>query len=296
MGSWRVWSSGVRQWLRNHRTGDWKVSSERPIVGLALGGGFARGLAHIGVLRILEQNHIPIHMLAGTSVGSIIAGAYASGMPIDEMAEVARSVRFSHFARWTVSRMGLASNARMEKFLRRFLKKKNFEELNIPLAVNATDIGTGTEVVYRSGGLIDPIRASCAYPGLFLPVKIGERTLIDGGFSCAVPVTALAEMGATHIIAVHLVCSPFPSPIPTNVFQMIAQCFSLLQTRAGTEWRDRARSIIEPAVAGHAWDAFEAAPKLIAAGEQAAAAALSKIQSWLEPRVQADSALAYSSR
>lgn len=293
MSSWRVWSSGVRRWWATRRPPGLPSYSQAPVIGLALGGGFARGLAHIGVLRVLEQNNIPIGMIAGTSVGSIIGGAYASGMGVDEMADVARSVRFSHFARWTLSRMGLASNARMEQFLRRFLKKPTFEELSIPLAVNATDISTGEEVIYRSGNLVEPIRASCAYPGLFLPVKIGDRTLIDGGFSCSVPVAALAEMGATHIIAVHLVCNPFPSPTPTNMFQMIAQCFTLLQTKAGNEWRAQARSVIEPPVAGFAWDAFEAAPRLIAAGEQATRAALDTIQSWSEPPVAAGE-LAYS--
>lgn len=292
MSAWRVWSSGVRKWFATRPVQIPPNPLQSPVIGLALGGGFARGLAHIGVLRALAQNRIPIQMIAGTSVGSIIAGAYASGMDIDEMAEAARSVRFSHFARWTVSRLGLASNARMEQFLKRFLKVNTFEQLHIPLAVNATDIGTGEEVVYRSGDLIGPIRASCAYPGLFLPVTLGERTLIDGGFSCSVPVHALVGMGATHIIAVHLVCNPFPSPIPKNVVQMVAQCFTLLQTRAGGEWRSKARCVIEPAVAGHAWDQFDAAPRLIAAGEVAATAALEKIQSWLEPRLTPE--LAYS--
>lgn len=288
MSAWRAWSGGVRRWLATARRDTPRhpdASFQPPIIGLALGGGFARGLAHIGVLRIFQQNSIPIHMIAGTSVGSIIGGAYASGMSVNAMAEMASSVRFSDFARWTVSRLGFASNARMEQFLRRLLKKTTFEELELPLAVNATDITTGEEVIYRSGNLMEPIRASCAYPGLFLPVKIGERTLIDGGFSCAVPVAALAQMGATHIIAVHLVCTPYPSPIPTNVFQMVAQCFTLLQMRAGTEWRAEARCVIEPPVAGYGWDQFEAAPQLIAAGEQAAQAAIGKIQGWLEPRL-----------
>jgi len=249
-------------------------------------------LAHLGVLKVLEENHVPIDMIAGVSVGAFIGGAYASGLSVKQMEEQAASVRFRDFASWTVSRLGLASNARMEQFLRKSIGNTTFEQLSIPTAVVATDITTGEPVVYRSGDLLAPIRASCAYPGLFLPVRIGDKTVIDGGFSCAVPTAALARMGATHIIAVHLVCNPFPNAIPTNIFQMVAQCFNLLQRRAPTEWRRSARCIIEPPVAEYAWDEFDKAKELIQAGEQATRAALPRLLPWLEHRVSPE--LAYS--
>ena len=282
MSNLRIFS-GVRRWLDGRQRP--KPPSGRPVIGLALGGGFARGTAHIGVLKVLEENRIPIHAIAGTSVGAIIGGSYASGTSLKDMEEKAASVRFHDFARWTVSRLGLASNARMDEFLHRCFGKTKFEELNIPLAVTATDISNGEQVVFRSGDLIDPVRASCAYPGLFVPVKIGERMLIDGAFSSPVPVAPLIEMGATHIIAVHLVCNPFPSALPTNVFQMVGHCFALLQTRAGSQWRQTAKCVIEPTVAGNAWDDFQSAPKLIAAGEKATRAMLPQIESWFEPRL-----------
>ena len=281
---------GMRRWLTGRPT---VKPGGRPVIGLALGGGFARGLAHIGVLKVLEENHIPIHAIAGTSVGSIIGGSYASGTNLKEMEDVAASIRFHDFARWTVSRMGLASNARMEQFLMRCFKKRTFEEMNIPLAVTATDIVSAQEVVFDSGDLIAPVRASCSYPALFLPVRIGDRTLIDGAFASPVPVAPLVAMGATHIIAVHLVCNPFPSAaVPTNLFQMVGHCFALLQTRAGSEWRKSASIVIEPAVAGIPWDDFESAPKLIAAGERATRAVLPKIESWFQPHLTPE--LAYS--
>lgn len=259
----------------------------RPVIGLALGGGFARGCAHIGVLKVLEQNHIPIDMIAGTSIGSIIGGSYASGTTVAEMEENASSVKFHDFARWTVSLMGLASNARMEQFLHRCFKKTTFEDLNIPFAVTTTDISTGEPVIYRSGKLIEPVRASCAYPALFLPVKYDNRVLIDGAFSCPVPVEPLVAMGATHIIAVHLVCNPFPSTAPTNLFQMVGHCFALLQTKAQSEWRKMATCIVEPAVAGYAWDAFVSAPALIKAGEDAMRAMLPVVEKWFQPHTVA---------
>ena len=135
-------------------------------IGLALGGGFARGIAHVGVLKVLEEENIPIRCIAGTSVGALIGAAYCSGISAAELEQVAARVRFKHIARWTLSRYGFASNQRMIGFLNQLLKVKTFEELRIPLAVTATDFSTGEGVVFHSGPLIDPVRASCAYPGM----------------------------------------------------------------------------------------------------------------------------------
>ncbi|MGC2791156.1 MAG: patatin-like phospholipase family protein, partial [Candidatus Sulfotelmatobacter sp.] len=138
-----------------------------PTIGVALGGGFARGMAHIGVLKVLEQEGIPVRIIAGTSVGALIGACYCSGLSIEELEKVAHSVRFTTFARWTVSRFGFASNDRMVQFLNRTLKVKTFEELRIPLGITATDFNTGEGVVFHSGSMVDPVRASCAYPGMF---------------------------------------------------------------------------------------------------------------------------------
>ena len=175
-----------------------------PSIGLALGGGFARGMAHIGVLKVLEQEGIPVRAVAGTSVGALIGACYCSGLSSDELTQVAHSVRFTTFARWTLSRQGFASNDRMVSFLTRTLKVKTFEELRVPLAVTATDFNTGEGVVFHSGGIIDPVRASCAYPGMFLPVEIRGRYLVDGMLSHPVPTRPLREMGADRVLAVHL--------------------------------------------------------------------------------------------
>ena len=143
-----------------------------PAIGVALGGGFARGIAHIGVLKVLEEEGIPVRMIAGTSVGAIMGAAYCSGLTIAELEELAHKVRFTTFARWTLSRYGFASNDRMVAFLKQTLKVQTFEELRIPLGVTATDFNTGKGAVFTSGSIIDPVRASCAYPGMFLPVEI----------------------------------------------------------------------------------------------------------------------------
>src|SRR6202158_2161482 len=155
-------------------------SGPAPTIGLALGGGFARGIAHIGVLKVLEEENIPVGFIAGTSVGALIGAAYCSGVSPAELEQIASRVRFRDLARWTLSRYGFATNLRMISFLNQVLKVKTFEELRVPLAVTATDFASGEGVVFRSGPLADPVRASCAYPRVFLPVSIYGRLLVDG--------------------------------------------------------------------------------------------------------------------
>jgi NTE family protein len=257
------------------------VSSQRPSIGIALGGGFARGLAHIGVLKVFEEEGIPIDFVAGTSVGSVIGAAYCSGISAKELEEVAALVRFKHFARWTISRFGIASNDRMTGFLQKILKVRTFEELKIPLAVAATDFVSGDGVVFRSGPLIDPVRASCSYPGMFLPVNIGGKLLVDGMLAHAVPTVPLREMGADRVIGVYLSAHWVNLKGPRHVFDVVGQCFSIAQQKMCGIWEAAADAVLTPDVRGFSYDGFERAPELIAAGEQVARAALPKIKSWL---------------
>jgi len=239
-----------------------------PRVGLALGGGFARGLAHIGVIKVLEENGIPVHCLAGTSVGSIIAGAYASGATVDEIAAVARKVRWKDFASWTLSKMGLASNKRMEAFLKRTFRSLRFEDMKLPLAVVATDLRTGQPVVFTSGELVPAVRASCAYPGLFLPVAYQGAWLTDGGLVAAVPTRAARELKADIVIGVSLE-SINPEVEPQNVMDVLSRALSIAQRTAEPVWRADADAVVEPVVNGFRWDEFERADELMAAGEKA---------------------------
>ncbi len=253
-----------------------------PSVGIALGGGFARGLAHIGVLKVFEQEGIPISFIAGTSVGSVIGAAYCSGISAKELEEIAVLVRFKDFARWTISRYGLASNDRMSGFLKKMIKCRTFEELKIPLAVAATDFASGEGVVFRSGPLVDAVRASCAYPGMFRPVKIGGRLMVDGLLAHAVPTVPLREMGAQRVVAVYLSAHWVNLEGPRHVFDVIGQCFSIAQSKMCGLWEAAADIVLQPDVRGFSYDGFERAPELIRVGEDAARAALPAIKKWFE--------------
>jgi len=256
--------------------------SKAPAIGLALGGGFARGIAHVGVLKVLEEEGIPVRVICGTSVGALIGASYCSGLSAGELEEVARSVRFTSFARWTLSRYGFASNDRMVAFLTRTLRVRTFEELRIPLGVTATDFNTGDGVVFHSGPIIDPVRASCAYPGMFLPVNIRGRWLVDGMLSHPVPTRPVREMGAERVLAVHLKGQWSKNGAPRHLFDVIGQSFAIAQDKMSTVWKGAADLVIEPDVAGFAYDDFKRAAELVHAGELAMRQALPEVRKWLE--------------
>ena len=252
-----------------------------PAIGVALGGGFARGIVHIGVLKVLEEENIPVRFVAGTSVGALIGAAYCSGATTAELEQIAVRVRFRDLARWTISRLGFATNMRMLTFLNKILKVQTFEELRIPLAVTATDFISGEGVVFRSGPLADPVRASCAYPGVFLPVTVNGRLLVDGMLAHSLPSQPVRDMGADRVIAVNLKGSWAKGDGPRHLFDVIGQCFSIAQKFNCEQSRHCADLIIEPDVTGYRYDDFEHSADLVAIGEAATREAIPEIRKWL---------------
>jgi NTE family protein len=280
---------GLRKIVRSMRelgrglspTPDLALPSKAQSIGLALGGGFARGIAHVGILKVFEAEGIPISFVAGTSVGALIGAAYCSGRTPDELEEIASHVRFRDLARWTLSRYGFATNLRMTSFLNKILKVKTFEELRIPLAVTATDFATGEGVVFRSGPLVDPVRASCAYPGVFLPVTVNGRLLVDGMLAHSLPCSPTRDMGAERVIAVNLKTTWSSATGPRHIFDVIGQCFSIAQEVNCVQARASADLVIEPDVTGYRYDDFEHSAGLVRIGEEAARQALPQIRKWL---------------
>jgi NTE family protein len=283
------WIEGALEKVRAFAYRDAQRGPWRPKIGLALGGGFARGIAHIGVLRVFEQNRIPIDYLAGTSVGALIAAAYAGGSSLDEMERQGCTTRFKDFARWTISWHGFASDKRLEAFLQRLTPVHRFDELRIPLAIAATDLRAGETVFFTEGEIGPALCASCAYPGLFRPVERDGRLLVDGFLTAPVPVEAVRRMGADIVIAVSLgSISPFQTP--RNVVEVIGRSFSIVQRYVEYRWRPAADVIIEPKVADFIWDDFQKTPELVAAGAAATLAAIPRIHGALAPLVAAHAA------
>jgi NTE family protein len=232
----------------------------RPRIGVALGGGFARGLAHIGVLKVLHEENIPVDYIGGTSMGAAIGSAYASGVSAKELEEICALLKFSDFARWTISRLGLYSNDRMTQLLKRVLKVHTFEELQIPLAVCATEFLTGESAIFTKGNLVDAVRASCAYPGVFHPVRVDGKLMVDGLLAHPVPATPVKQMGADKVIAVYFNSHWVGENGPKHVMDIIGQCFSIAQANVCSLWQVNADLVIEPNVGSFAYDAFNKAP------------------------------------
>ena len=249
----------------------------RPGIGLALGGGFARGYAHLGVLQVLEEESIPLSCITGSSIGSVLGAAYASGLPLARIIEKCAEIRFRDFGRWRVSRFGLASNDRLGALVHRFFDSRQFEDLSIPTAIVATDLDTGDPVLFKQGGLAEPIRASCAFPGLFEPVQIGTRYLADGGLVAPVPTRAARQLGAEIVVGISVGLHDGRRGAPTNIFQVVSRALSAAQKHQLESWERHASLVLRPAVQNLAWDDFERIDEAIEAGAAAARSALPRL-------------------
>jgi len=276
------WLRLAKDKFREFAYGDEAQRTARPKIGLALAGGFARGIAHIGVLRAFRDAGIPIDCVAGTSVGALIGAGFCSGVSLEKMQEIGQSTTFADFGRWTPSWLGLATNQRMEKYLARMTPATTFAELKTPLAISATDINAGVTIYYLNGSLAAPLRASCAYPGLFVPIQYEGRTLVDGFLTAPVPVEGALIQGADFVIAVYLEAGGIDNP--RTFVDIISRSFNIIQKHTDVTWRQQADVIIEPDVSSFAWDDFTKTPELVAAGEAAAMNAIPEIVAFLRGR------------
>lgn len=270
----------AKELFRAFAYGGSQDDEKRPRVGLALAGGFARGIAHIGVLRVFREAGIPIDVVAGTSVGALIATAYCAGTPLEVMEQTASNAKFADFGRWSPSWLGLATNHRLEQFLERMTPVRRFEDLQIPLAIATTDINAGLAVYYRGGPIGPALRASCAYPGLFAPVQFDGRTLVDGFLTALVPVEGALLLGAEIVIAVYLEAGMVENP--RTFTDILSRSFNIIQKHADLEWRQHADVIIEPDVTPYVWDDFTKTGEMVRAGEEAALRALPAIRAAIE--------------
>ena len=273
------WLRIAKEKLHELASGDGEQRTTRPKIGLALAGGFARGIAHIGVLRAFRDAGIPIDCVAGTSVGALIGVGYCAGVSLERMQEIGQATHFTDFGRWTPSWLGLATNQRLEKYLANMTSATTFAELQTPLAISATDINEGVTIYYLNGAIAPPLRASCAYPGLFVPIQFEGRTLVDGFLTASVPVEGALIQGADIVIAVYLEAGGIENP--RTAVDIISRSFNIIQKHTDLTWREQADVIIEPDVSTFAWDDFSKTAELVAAGEAAAMNALPEIVAFL---------------
>jgi NTE family protein len=256
------------------------MASDHPTIGIALSGGAARGMAHVGVLRALTENSIPIACVAGTSAGAIVGGAFATGMSVDQIEELARDMRWRRVGRMTVSRLGVQSNDRLERYLRKRLPITRFEDLLLPFAAVATDLKSGTAVILRDHGDVPlAIRASCAIPGLYVPVIDEQgRQLVDGGLVAVVPATIARSLGADIVIAVDVNAdgAKFMSS-SSSVFGVMLQAMMVVQKTASHHQLSMCDHVITPKIGHIRWDQMRRGEELIAAGYQAGLASVPEI-------------------
>ena len=257
------------------------MRDNKPCIGLALSGGAARGIAHVGVLRALAEHNIRVDCVAGTSAGSLVGGALASGMPLSDIENIGRTMRWRDIGRMTVSRLGVQSNERMEEYLRQRLPVTRFEDLPMPFAAIATDLNSGDAVVMRDEGDVPvAIRASCASPGWYVPVTDQQgRQLVDGGLVAIIPSAAARALGADIVIAVDVNAEGAKFlGAPHSVFGIILQSMMVVQRTVSQQALQVADLVISPRVGHIRWDEMGRGKELLAAGYEAGLESIEAIQ------------------
>lgn len=248
-----------------------------PRLGLALGGGAARGFAHIGVIQVLEENGIKVDLVAGTSAGSLVASLYASGKSGKEMQTLAETMDEGAITDWSFPLRGLIRGEALARFIRDKTGGRAIEQMALPLGIVATDLSDGSSILFRSGDTGTAVRASSAVPAVFQPVRIGQREYVDGGLVSPVPVRFAKEMGAQLVIAVDITSPPEKDP-PGDAFRMLMQTFSIMGRSINMfELRD-ADVVIRPRLDGVGSADFTARRRAVQAGREAAQALLPLIR------------------
>jgi NTE family protein len=262
------------------------VDAARPLVALVLGGGGARGFAHVGVLRALEQARIPVELIVGTSVGSLIGAFYAGPANSHELERLARGLErqdiFDFGLAPALFGTGLASGDRLERYVREHAGAARIEALRIPYAAVATDLDTGEVVVLRRGDLARAVRASSAIPGVFEPVRIDGRLLVDGGVAQNLPVRVARAMGADVVIAVDVTAIDARERPPRNFVEVILRAVNIVVHGEVEDARRDADVLVTPDVGAVGFIDFDRKVEAMAAGIAAGTAALPRIRGAIE--------------
>ena len=238
-------------------------------IGLVLGGGGARGIAHVGVLKVLAQNGIPIHMIAGTSSGALFGALYAGGLSIKAMEAASKRAGWNRLIRLALTRRGAVSGESMERLVEEAIGPKEFSNLSIPFVAVASDLRTGERVVIREGSVAKAIHASSAIPGVFVPVHINGKLLSDGMVTDNVPVDVMNEMGADVIIAVDVIPKVILDEEPENMVKVVERSLDIGMKLASQSIVSDADFLIEPVTKNIGPFALNYADELIRMGVEA---------------------------
>jgi NTE family protein len=258
-------------------TGNTTFPAAKPKIGLALGGGAARGFAHIGVIKMLESQGIVPDYVVGTSAGAVVGSLYAAGNDAFAMQKIAQQLDEKIFADWTLGGRGFLKGEALQDFINQHLNKRPLEKLNKPFAAVATDLNSGERVVFRTGDTGLAVRASAAVPGVFQPTQFRGKTYVDGGLTSPVPVQAAREMGADFVIAVDISALPEGQPVD-SLTAIIWQTTTIMGKAIGNNEMKGADIVIRPRLPYvKSWD-FTARHDAMLEGERAALAALPAIR------------------
>ncbi|MDN3922805.1 patatin-like phospholipase family protein [Roseateles violae] len=262
-----------------------KPPPKPPRIGLALGGGAARGFAHIGVIQVFEEQGIKVDLVAGTSAGSLVAALYASGKNGKELATLAENMDEGAISDWAFPTRGLIRGEALARFVREKTGGKLIEQMAVPLGIVATDLSSGAAVLFRSGDTGTAVRASSAVPTVFQSVKIGNRDYVDGGLVAPVPVRFARQMGAELIVAIDISSPPEEKP-GSDAIRMLLQTVSIMGRSINNFELREADIVLRPRLDGIGSADFTARRRSIQAGREAAQAALAQIRQRIEAKTR----------
>ena len=250
-----------------------------PRLGLALGGGAARGFAHVGVIQVLEQNGIRPDLVVGTSAGSLVAALYASGMNGAELERAAMSMEEATLTDWTlpINGRGVLKGDALARYVRQAVNGRLIEQMALPLGILATDLGSGQGTLFRRGDAALAVRASSAVPGVFTPVAIGGREVVDGGLVAPVPVSQARAMGAEVVLAVDISADPEGNDA-SGLLKVLLQTTAIMGQSINRHELKGAELVLRPALSGVGSADFSARQRSIAAGRAAMLAALPRLK------------------
>lgn len=254
-----------------------------PKLGLALGGGAARGFAHVGVIQVLEENGIKPDFVAGTSAGSVVAAIYASGKTGSQLQQIAESMEEAAFTDWTlpIFSRGMLRGEALAKYVNTLVGGKLLENMSIPLGVVATDLSSGQGVLFQRGDTGTAVRASSSVPAVFQPVRVGAREYVDGGLVSPVPVRYAKAMGADIVIGVDISSAPENNP-SSDTLQILLQTFAIMGKSINAYELKEAEVIVRPALVGMKGSDFGSRKRAIDAGRLAMQQALPQLKALMD--------------